>query len=75
MRRVTVIIACAVMLAACGDTALSEEERQWCASHQEEVALAHTSLGLGVPIPYEQPEGYLDSAKGKRSCAKAYGSR
>ncbi len=75
MRRATAILACAVVFAACAATTLSEGERQWCATHQEEVVLAHISLGLGVPIPYQQPEGYLDSAKGKRSCTKAYESR
>lgn len=75
MRRVASFLICLVMLAACGGEGLSEDARGWCASHQAEVALAHTSLGLGVPIPNVQPDGYLDGAKGKRACTKAYDSR
>ncbi len=72
MKKVATFLICILMFTACGGDGLSEEMRSWCTSHQEEVALAHTSLGLGVPIPHEQPEGYLDGAKGKRACAKAY---
>jgi hypothetical protein len=75
MRTFASFLISIIMLTACGGEGLSEEARGWCSSHQEEVALAHTSLGLGVPIPHVQPEGYLDSAKGKRSCTKAYDSR
>jgi hypothetical protein len=67
--QLSIAMAAAIVLAGCGSSPVSSEQRRWCVANPNLVEAAHRSMrGGGEHLP----EGQLDARAWEAACLLAY---